>query len=293
MSRLPAGLFFFLTLMVSVSAFADESTAPITNGQRILTCAHSFHWFVPPILQEIAPTAGITGQQIVGLSQIGGSMVIQHWNVPDAENIAKRVLTAGGADVLTLSPIWLPDEGMADFARLGLAHNPDIRVTVLEFWLPNDTFQPVYPLQVDVPVDHNAATVDELKKQQVLYNQSVEDLIRSLNKEFGKEVVYAVPSGDAVIALREKIIAGEAPGLKTQEELFVDSWGHPHEMIQVLSAYCHFAVIYRRSPVGLPVPPTLTKDKSVPPDQWEALNRLLQELAWQAVIKNPLSGVRP
>ena len=50
-------------------------------------------------------------------------------------------------DVLTLSPIWLPDEGIEKFAKLGLEHNPDIRVTVQEFWLPNDTYHPVYPLE--------------------------------------------------------------------------------------------------------------------------------------------------
>jgi hypothetical protein len=40
--------------------------------------------------------------------------------------------------------------------------------------------------------------------------------------------------------------------------------------------------MYRRSPVGLPL-------ASVPD---EALNRLLQELAWQAAVEHPLSGVR-
>ena len=63
-----------------------------------------------------------------------------------------------------------------------------------------------------------------------------------------------MPVGQAVIALREKIIAGQAPGLKTQWELFRDSWGHPAPPLQALAAYCHFAVIYRRSPVGLPMP---------------------------------------
>ena len=53
----------------------------------------------------------------------------------------------------------------------------------------------------------------------------------------------------------------------------------------LLSAYCHYAVIYRRSPVGLPIPPKFSLKS-------EALNRLLQELAWDAVIHHPLSGVK-
>ena len=50
------------------------------------------------------------------------------------------------------------------------------------------------------------------------------------------------------------------------------------------------ATIYRRSPIGLPVPEILKQAKLG--DQEEALNRLLQELAWDAVLQHPLSGLR-
>jgi hypothetical protein len=57
-----------------------------------------------------------------------------------------------------------------------------------------------------------------------------------------------------------------------------------------LVAYCHFAVIYRRTPVGLPIPLVLERAKN---PEWDAkLNRLLQELAWDAVTHHPLSGVK-
>ena len=47
---------------------------------------------------------------------------------------------------------------------------------------------------------------------------------------------------------------------------------------------------YRRSPIGLPVP-SILKDAKLG-DQEADLNRLLQELAWDAVVQHPLSGVR-
>jgi hypothetical protein len=81
-----------------------------------------------------------------------------------------------------------------------------------------------------------------------------------------------------VIALREKIIAGQAPGLTQQEDLFTDELGHGKPPLQALVGYCNFAVIYRRSPVGLPVPVVLKRAKLG--DQEEKLNRLLQEMAW-------------
>jgi hypothetical protein len=94
-----------------------------------------------------------------------------------------------------------------------------------------------------------------------------------------------------VIALREKIIAGQAPGLKRQEDLFTDELGHGTAPLKALVAYCNYAVIYRRSPVGLGVPAILKQAKLG--DNEEKLNRLLQELAWEAVRQHPLSGVRP
>ena len=99
-----------------------------------------------------------------------------------------------------------------------------------------------------------------------------------------------MPVGQAAAALREKIVAGQAPGLKAQWDLFSDCWGHPQSPLRVLDGYCHFAVIYRRSPVGLPVPADLARDDKLADK--EKLNRLLQELAWAAVVQHPLSGVK-
>ena len=273
---------------VAGEANSDQQNAPITKGQRVFTCGHSFHVWVVPILSEMAKAAGIDDHQVVGVSSIGGSRVIQHWDVPEEKNKAKEALRAGNVDVLTLSPIWLPDEGIANFAKLGVEHNPNIRITVQEYWLPNDEYVPVYPLQTRKKVDHNAATIAALRKAHELYFHDMDECVRDLNKQLGKQAVLIVPVGQAVLALREKIIAGQAPGLKTQAELFTDSWGHPAPPVRALAAYCHFAVIYRRSPVGLPIPKVLSTNPA-----WDAnLNRLLQELAWDAVIHHPLSGVK-
>jgi hypothetical protein len=267
----------------------DKPVPPVTRGQHVFTCAHSFHAFVYPILTEMAKAAGITDHQPVGWSRIGGSRVIQHWDVPEEKNEARAALRAGKVDVLTLSPIWLPDEGIEKFARLGFEHNHEIRVTVQEFWLPNDTYHPVYPLESRKKIDHNATSVDELRKQQALYDHDIEEFVRGLNQRLGKDVVLVVPVGQAAVALREKIVAGQAPGLRTQWDLFRDSWGHPQPPLQVLSGYCHFAVIYRRSPVGLPLPPVLAN--SVDLQEKDQLNRLLQEIAWETVRHHPLTGV--
>jgi hypothetical protein len=280
---------------LSILTFAfgadEKAVAPVTKGQRVFTCAHSFHGFVYRLLAEMAKSAGIPDHQSVGMSSIGGSRVIQHWDVADDKFGTKAALTAGKVDVLTLSPIWLPDEGIENFAKLGVEHNPDIRITVQEFWLPNDEYVPVYPLQTKKGTDHNATDVAKLRVANDQYCHDIEEMVRDLNKRLGKDAVFVVPVGEAADALREKIVAGQAPGLKAQWDLFSDSWGHPQAPLRVLDGYCHFAVIYRRTPVGLPMPPELAKTKDLSPEDAEKLNRLLQELAWQAVSHHPLTGL--
>ena len=46
---------------------------------------------------------------------------------------------------------------------------------VQEFWLPNDTYEPVYPLQTDKLVDHDAAVLAELGKQHDRYFHDMDD----------------------------------------------------------------------------------------------------------------------
>ena len=191
-------------------------------------------------------------------------------------------------DVLPLSPIFLPDPGIENFTKLALEHSPNIRVIVQPIWLRWDIYEPT--TKQPEKVDHNAITGQELRQRHAEHFQKMDEHIRALNKQFGRAVLYIAPAPQAVIALREKIIAGQAPGLKEQEDLLTDALGHGKPPLMALVAYCDFAVIYRRSPVGLPVPAILKQAKLG--DQEESLNRLLQELAWDAVLQHPLSGLR-
>src|SRR4051794_32551979 len=101
----------------SLSAPAGRAeAAPITDGLRVFTCGHSFHVWVAKMLADLAEKAGIKNHRVAGISSIGGSRVIQHWDVPADKNEAKKALITGDVDVLTLSPIWLPDEGIENFA---------------------------------------------------------------------------------------------------------------------------------------------------------------------------------
>jgi len=267
----------------------DVSDRSLSTGQRVFTCGHSFHFWVPDLLVDLAKEAGIKDHCTVGISVIGGSKAIQHWDVPEEENEAKKALRAGEVDVLTLSCMTRPDEGIRKFSKLAIEHNPNVRVTIQELWLPEDRFPFDSKNRVRNSVDEfNGSTMAILEKPHEAYFKVMEDYTRELNAELGQQTVFIVPDAQATLALREKIIARAAPGLEKQSDLFVDAWGHPSPTLKLLSAYCHFSVIYRRSPVGLPLP----SNPENHPSGGNELNRILQELAWDAASQHLLSGVR-
>ncbi len=276
------------TAMAEDGNVASKASAGL-SGQRIFSAGHSFHVFIPNILRDIATAAGVQGHNQLGVQSIGGSRVIQHWDLPEDRNKVKPALASGEVDVLTLSPIYLPDDGIEHLAALAVEKNPKVRVLIQEFWLPYDVYAPDYKQKRPDAVDRNARTVDQMRAEHAPYFKSMEDHVRALNKKLGKDVLYVVPVAQAVIALREKIIAGEAPGIQAQEELFRDAIGHATPPLQALAAYCYYASIYGRTPEGLPLPAVLKSgDAKYATDD---LNRLLQQLAWHAVSQHPLSGV--
>ncbi len=267
--------------------FTTPASAGLPPGPRVFVCAHSFMIFTASMLPKMAEAAGI-GYQDAGRQMIGGSRTLQHWEVEDDKNLAKTALREGSVDVLTLSPhMILPDEGIDNFTKLGLEKNPKLRVLVQASWPAKDgnlTGEFHNAMRNDATVE-SLTKLREMQREQ--WNTQLEAQVTALNTAVGKEAVHIIPVGDAVFALRERVIEGKAPGITKQADLFKDDLGHPMPALSVLVTYCHFAAIYQRSPVGLPVPAAL---KDAP--QATELNALLQQLAWDAVTHDPMSGVK-
>jgi hypothetical protein len=243
--------------------------------------------FTSQLLPPMTEAAGIAYRD-AGAQMIGGSRTLQHWNVPDGQNLAKTALREGAVDVLLVSPnMLLPDEGIDNFTKLGLEKNPKLRVLVQASWPWRDG-------QLG-PSFHNAqrdaATVADLRAmaaaQEAAWIKPLEKQVNELNASTGRSSVFIVPVSRAVFALRERIAEGKAPGIAKQSDLFLDDLGHPQPPLAALVTYCHFAAVHGRSPSGLPVPASL---KNLP--QVQELNTLLQQLAWEAVAGYPLSGVK-
>jgi hypothetical protein len=317
LQRIRSSVLAIASLALFVAGDSAQAQSEI-KGQRIFSAGHSFHYFMPPILAEIAKSAKIDGHKQLGLSAIGGSRVYQHWNatglsltyypgadttasplpgpptkagtytvVAKEENKAKEALRSGKVDVFTMSPIYLPDDGIANFVKLGVENNPKIRIFVQENWLPWDHFDASFKAPKE-KVDHNAPTAESLRKLHEPYFKSIDEHVMELNKKYDTNAVRVAPVGQAVILLRERILEGKAPGLKEQNDLFADAIGHARAPQEVLVAYVYYALIYERSPAGLPLPKSLGMATA----EREKLNALLQEIAWQAVTSHPQSGVK-
>ncbi len=71
-----------------------------------------------------------------------------------------------------------------------------------------------------------------------------------------------------------------------QSELFTVVIAHPRDHIEDFCTYCHFAVIYGRSPIVLAMPADIAKLPEA-----EKRNALLQRLALTAFTDHPLNGV--
>ena len=259
------------------------------KGVRVFYASHSLMWYVPTPLGEMAEAAEIKGHKLAGLQMLGASRTLQHWNLPDEKNKAKAALKKGEVDVFVMSPIQFPDEGVENFVKFGLEHNPNMRFLVQITWGSADIDNQDFPKGATSNVDREK-TPEQLKK---LYERNVkaaEEQADAINKKAGKAVLYLVPSAQALVTLRTKIANKEMPGLGKQAELFRDAISHPAPPLEALNTYLHYAVIYRRSPVGLPVPELLKKAKK---EAWDdKFNKKLQEIAWETVSKYPYGGVK-
>jgi hypothetical protein len=267
---------------------AEKKQDSPPKGQRVFFASHSLMWYVPKPLGELAEAAGIKDHKLAGLQMLGASRTLQHWNLSEDRNKARQALKKGEVDVFVMSPIQLPDEGIENFVKLGLEHNPNVRFIVQVSWAGWDADNQTFPKGATRTVDREK-TPEQLKTLFEANIKAAEAQAAEINKQAGKKVLFLVPSAQASIALRTRVFKKEIPGLTSQGELFRDPISHPAPPLEALNTYLHFAVIYGRNPVGLPVPGLL---KNARKEAWDdKLNRALQELAWETATNYPYSGV--
>lgn len=237
--------------------------------------------FVPQRVDQLAKSANIANHRTTGVQGIGGSRVIQHWDLEEGKNRAKPALVGGNVDVFTMAAhLAIPDAGIENFVDLGLMHNPNLRLLVQASWMPYDA------TALDKRVRNNdereETDLDTLQTATDVWRQKLEAQVDALNQRHGKTAVFVVPVGDAVNTLRRQIKEGKFPGVTKQADLFRDPIGHGNGHIQALASYCNYVAIYRHNPTGLTLnEPGVTLEQ----------HALLQQIAWDTVSNYKPAGV--
>src|SRR5438552_9663029 len=144
MSRPPVAAGLFAALVAALTGWlappaGHAAVADPPKTYRVFVTGHSFHMPRVEPFDQVAKAAKIDGYKLVGRQGLGGSTVIQHWNLPDDKDAARKAIKTGGVDVLTTAPNrTIPDEGIDKFAALLVENNPAGRLTVQASWYPFD-----------------------------------------------------------------------------------------------------------------------------------------------------------
>ena len=295
-------------LLLAGSRATAETTA-IDSGQKYVMATHSFNVFIGPRtnlltgettpgpLDLLAEEAGKTGHENLAVQMIGGSTPMQHWNQgngDDSRNIAKVALRAGGVDVFTMSPnAIMPEEGIDLFGDLMIETNPEGRILVQSSWAGWDGYGTTGSVGGTggggfVNADRDNATIETIEgwlDDGTGYMNRLRTQLSGINERADRDMAWIVPAALSVYTLRMEIILGNVPGVRKQSEVFLDPIGHGGQPVINLVTYTWFATMYRESPVGLqalvdPADPTSA-----------ARELLLQKIAWNAVVSEPMSGV--
>ena len=256
-----------------------------------------------PLLTKLTNERHLTGQEFLAVQMIGGSTPMQHWNEgngDDSKNRAKAALLKGGdkVDVFTMSPnAIMPEEGIDHFGDYVIAHNKNARIMVQNSWGAYDGHGSTPSVGGTgggsfTNADRDKATISDVAEWINALNapggylEKLRTQLDGINKRAGHQIAYVVPSGQAVYTLRARVIEGKVPGLTKQSDMHLDPIGHPKPPTAHLVAYVWFAAMYRQSPIGLQA----LVDKKDPTSA--AREKILQQIAWNAVLNEPMSGVR-
>lgn len=232
-------------------------------------------------------------------SQLGwGSSLKDHWrgdvagfdteNAHDRHRPVAEALDSGDYPVVVLTEmveirdaIRYHDSArhLALWAARARAARPDARLYLYETWHRTDD-----PEGWLARIDADSAR----------YWQG--ELLAGAMAQAGVGDIHIIPGGPVMAAAVRAIEAGAVPGLGARDDLFArDDAGavdtiHFNDMGAYLMALTHYAVIYQRSPEGLPHDLTRADGSPMAPLAPETA-LALQRIVWDTVSRYGLTGV--
>lgn len=274
--------------------YADP--APVPDGP--LAVYHLGHSLVgsdmPVMLRQLADQGLGEGHRFN--SQLGwGTPLRAHWepeveitgfadsNSPPAYRDAKEALASGEYDALVVTEAveirdmikyFTPHDYLRKWAAAAWEGNPEARVYFYETWHPLDDPEG-WLTRLDLDLER--------------YWEG-DILRRALAYDEIDRPIYVIPAGQVMAGFVRKLEAAGGVGpIRDRSGLFLDNI-HFNAYGAYLVALTHYAVLYGRSPVGLPHR-LMKADGSPADDPGPEAARLMQETVWEVVTAYPPSGV--
>ena len=283
------------------AALAARFAQPLPPPGQALAVYHLGHSLVgrdmPAMVGQLAAAAGFPGHDYH--SQLGwGASLAQHWagevpgfaeeNAHPAHRPARAAIASGSYDAVVLTEMvelrdairWHDSpRALADWARAARAGRPDVRIYLYETWHRLDDPEGwLERLEADLPRLWEGV------------------LLRQAMARDGVGTIHLIPAGQALAAAVRAAEAGELPGIAGREEFFhrepdgtLDQI-HAGDLGQYVVALTHFAVLYGRSPEGLPAALTRADGSPMQAPGPEAA-AALQRIVWDTVRRLQATGV--
>ncbi|MCB1233780.1 MAG: hypothetical protein KDM91_01755 [Verrucomicrobiae bacterium] len=150
----------------------------------------------------------------------------------------------------------------------------------------------------EIPRNEEVLTAETVARLGREKNAQYGTLIETLNAKYpGK--VFVLPTSDALVLAVERFHRGELEGVeginraigKKERSIWRDQLGHLGPGFEWLEGYVFYATLYAKSPelIAEDIAPSVKQAGGFP---GRALDKVFRQIAWQAVIHHPLSGVR-
>lgn len=271
---------------------------PADGALRIVGTGHSF--MVPgyktfPLIARAAGMdqplythtgGGITGSARYKWEQENG--IFQF----DGKPVPKLLASIANADWEAM--MWGPyfndrPEYYACWIDFCLKHNPDMK-----FFL-SDAWPQLYQLG-EIPKSEDFFTEEVMVRLGRERTAGYRELVDGLNEKYGNRI-FIMPTSDAMVLAARRFIREGLPGVEglhkavggKNRSLWRDPLGHLGPGFDRLEGYVFYATIYGRSPELIKNEIKFRDEGGFPGDELDAIFR---GIAWQAVVNNPLSGVR-
>ncbi len=284
------------------SADAMSFPKPADGVMRIVGTGHSFTAPGYRTLPSITRAAGF--EQPFSLHNGGGrtGSVSYKWEQEngifefDGKPLPKLLAAISNAEWEAM--IWGPYNGdrpkfytsWIDFCE---RYNPGMKYFLIDTWPAPGQVRMAFNL-TENPKSETFFTEAVYDKISVHANTLFADLVKTLRET--TEEVYIIPTHAAMTEVAKRFLRGELPGVKglykviggKEPSIWRDQIGHISPGFERLEGYVFYATLYGKSPELISSP---IKFNAPPEFLTDDIDKMFRQIAWQAVVEHPLSGV--